>query len=149
MQEYKVYGKVKQMFDLDFMNNLRQAHGDNPWPTELMNYNYKTCVLCQEKYLLGMNHLEHYALIKASQNKWPKNVSDLEDDEYESLALKYDANKDALIAKKERNIVEEEPKTKTLSTLEFEDGKDLENTAQKNLVGHAIESLLNHGIERR
>jgi hypothetical protein len=88
-------------------------------------------------------------LIKTSQNKWPKNVSDLEDDEYESLALKYDANKDALIAEKEGNIVEEEPKTKTLSTLEFEDGKDLESTAQKNLVGHAIESLLNHGIERK
>ncbi len=47
-----------------------------------------------------MNHLEQYALIEASPKKWPKNVSDVEDDEYESLVLKYNANKDALIAEK-------------------------------------------------
>jgi hypothetical protein len=38
--------------------------------------------------MLGMNHLEQYALIKASQKKWPKNVNDLGDNEYESLPLK-------------------------------------------------------------
>jgi hypothetical protein len=93
--------------------------------------------------------LEQYALIEASQKKWPKNVSDLKDDEYESLALKYNANEDALIAKKERNVMEEEPKIKKLLALESEDGKYSENTTRKNLVGHAIESLSNHDIKRR
>ncbi len=31
MQEYKVYAIVIQMFDLDFLNILRQAPGDHPW----------------------------------------------------------------------------------------------------------------------
>ncbi len=39
VQEYKVYGRMRQMFDLDFMNNLQQVHGNNPWPIELKNHN--------------------------------------------------------------------------------------------------------------
>jgi hypothetical protein len=68
------------MFNSNFMNNLWQAHGDHPWPIELMNRNYKTCILNQAKYLLEMNHLKQHELIKASWKKWPKNASDLEDD---------------------------------------------------------------------
>jgi hypothetical protein len=36
-----------------------------------------------------------------SNKKWPKNESDLEDDEYELPILKYDANQDALVEQKE------------------------------------------------
>ncbi len=39
-------------------------------------------------------------LIEASQKKWLKNANDLEDDEYELLVLKYDANKDTLVVDK-------------------------------------------------
>jgi hypothetical protein len=101
------------------------------------------------KIFVGDEPFGTICIDRSLKTKWPKNVSDLKDDEYESLALKYNANEDALIAEKERNIVEEEPKTKTLLALESKDGKDSENTTQKNLVGHAVESLLNHGIERR
>lgn len=84
------------------------------------------------KIFVGDEPLEQYALIEASQKKWPKNVNDLKDDEYESLALKYNANEDALIKKKERNVMEEEPKIKTLLALESKDGKDSESCGSCN-----------------
>jgi hypothetical protein len=62
MQEYKVYVTMIQMFDLDFMNDLRQAPGYNPWPDKPTNHNYMTHLLCQEKYLLGTNKLDLYSL---------------------------------------------------------------------------------------
>jgi hypothetical protein len=85
------------MFDLDFVNNLQQVPGDNPWPTELTNYNYRTYLLCQVEYILGMNKVDQYSLVKESNKKWPENESDLKDDEYELPILKYDANQDALV----------------------------------------------------
>jgi hypothetical protein len=42
-----------------------------------------THLLCQAKYLLGMNKLNQYALEEASKKKWPKNASDSQDDEHE------------------------------------------------------------------
>jgi hypothetical protein len=33
---------MKQMFDPNFMNNLQQALGDNPWLAKSTNHNYKT-----------------------------------------------------------------------------------------------------------
>lgn len=136
------------MFNLDFMNNLWQAHGDHPWPTKLMNYNHKTCVLNQVKYLLDMNHLKQYALTETSWKKWPKNASDLEDNEYELLGLKYDANEDALVAKKKGNRVEEKSKKTKLSTLKSKYGKK-QKAQRKIIVGHATKSLSNHDIEKR
>jgi hypothetical protein len=47
VQEYKVYAVVIQMFDLDFMNNLRQAPKDNLWSIEQTNQNYRTHLLHQ------------------------------------------------------------------------------------------------------
>jgi hypothetical protein len=47
MQEYKVYVAMIQMFDSDFVNNLRQAPGDNPWPTKPTNPKYRTYLLHQ------------------------------------------------------------------------------------------------------
>ncbi len=36
---------MKQMFDPDFMNNLQQALGDNPWLAKSTNHNYKTHIM--------------------------------------------------------------------------------------------------------
>ncbi len=83
VQKYKVYVIVIQMFDLDFVNNLQQFPRNNPWLAKLTNCNYKTCLLHQEKNLLGINKVDQYSLVEASNKKWPENESDLEDDEYE------------------------------------------------------------------
>ncbi len=76
MQEYKVYATILQVFGLDFVNNLWQALGDNMWPTKPTNYNYKTCLLCQVKYLLGMNKTKQYSLVETLHKKWLENESD-------------------------------------------------------------------------
>ncbi len=55
---------------------------------------------CEHLWLLT-NCLEQYTLIEASWKKWPKNANDPKDNEYELLVLKYDANEDALVAKKD------------------------------------------------
>ncbi len=65
------------------MKNLRQAPGNNLWLVELTNCNYRTHLLCQAKYLLGMNKPNQYSLVEISNKKWPENESDLENDEYE------------------------------------------------------------------
>ncbi len=80
------------MFDLDFVNNLQQVHRDNLWPIELTNRNYRTHLLHQTKYLLGMSKMDQYSLVEATCKKWPKNESDIDDNEYELPILKYDAN---------------------------------------------------------
>jgi hypothetical protein len=41
---------------------------------------------------LGINKVDQYSLIEVLNQKWPKNESDPEDDEYELLILKYNAN---------------------------------------------------------
>jgi hypothetical protein len=91
VQEYKVYVTMIQMFDLDFVNILWQAFGDNPWQVEPTNQNYKTRLLHQVKYLLGTNKTNHYSLEEASCKKWLKIESEW-NDEYEMPILKYDAN---------------------------------------------------------
>ncbi len=50
--EYKVYAIAIWMFDPYFVNNLKQAPRDNPWPTKLMN------------------RVDQYSLVKASCKKW-------------------------------------------------------------------------------
>jgi hypothetical protein len=45
VQEYQVYVTMIQMFNLDFVNNLRQVPKDNPWPTKPTNHKYRTCLL--------------------------------------------------------------------------------------------------------
>ncbi len=71
------------MFDLDFVNNLRQASRDNPWLIEPTNWNYMTYLLHQAKYLLGMSRTNQYSLVEALHKKWPKNENDPNDDKYE------------------------------------------------------------------
>ncbi len=85
------------MFNLVLMNNLQQAFGDNLWPTEPINRNYNTHLLHQAKYLLGTNGVKQYSLVEASHKIWPKNRSDLDNNEYELPILKYDANQDKLV----------------------------------------------------
>jgi hypothetical protein len=45
VQEHKVYVTMIQIFDSDFVNNLWQALGNNLWPAESINCNYKTRLL--------------------------------------------------------------------------------------------------------
>jgi len=81
--EYKVYSTVIWMFDPNFMNNLRQVLGDNLWPTEPTNQNYRTCLLHQAEYLLGTSKVDQYSLVEAAHKKWIENENDLNYDEYE------------------------------------------------------------------
>jgi len=79
-----------------------------------------------------MSHGEQYALIEVSQKKWPKITCDLNYNEYELPILKYDANENALVAKKEGNPMEEKWEMKTPSTSKFENGEDFKNTYEKS-----------------
>jgi len=77
-------------------------------------------------------------LVKVAHKKWPKNESDLEDEEYELSILKYYANKEALVEHKKGTpmeeggtLVEEEEEPKTPSQLASEEGKDEDNMDEK------------------
>ncbi len=65
-----------------------------------------------------------------------KNESDIDDDKYELLILKYDANHDALVEQKEgtpkAKEEEEEEDPKTPSQLASKEGKNLENEDEKS-----------------
>lgn len=69
VQEYEVYARVIRIFDLIFVNNLQQVPIDNPWLVELTNHNNRTHLLCQVKYLLGMNKTDQYSLVEVSCKK--------------------------------------------------------------------------------
>ncbi len=58
----------------------------------LTNCNYRTHLLWQVEYLLGMNKAKQYSLVEASHKKWLKNGNDQDNYEYELLILKYNAN---------------------------------------------------------
>ncbi len=62
-----------------------------------------------------------------SNKKWPKNESDLEDNEYELPILKYDVNQDALVEQKEKTLEQEEEEPRTPSQSTFEEGEDLKS----------------------
>jgi hypothetical protein len=82
------------------MNNLQQAFGNNIWLIKPTNCNDRTHLLQQVEYLLGTNRMKQYSLVEASHKKWPKNGSDLNNDEYELPILKYNANQDKLVEQK-------------------------------------------------
>ncbi len=42
LQDYKIYGTLIKMFKPEFLSSLRQPLGDNPWPINLTNKNFKT-----------------------------------------------------------------------------------------------------------
>ncbi len=111
VQEYKVYVVMIRMFNLDFVNTLRQVPKDNPWPVESTNHNYRTHLLCQAKYLLGMNKVDQYLLVEVPNVA--RNENDPKNDDYELPIVKYDANHDALVEQKEKTTKheEEEPRT--------------------------------------
>jgi hypothetical protein len=44
-----------------------------------------------------MNIVDQYSLIETSHKKWLENENDPNDNEYELLILKYDANRDKLV----------------------------------------------------
>jgi hypothetical protein len=64
VQEYKVYVVVIRMFNSNFVNTLRQVPRDNPWLAKPTNHNYRTRLLCQVEYLLGMNKVDQYSLVE-------------------------------------------------------------------------------------
>lgn len=45
LQDYKIYAIVICMFDKDFLDDIQQVPGDNPWPIHSTNQNYKTQLL--------------------------------------------------------------------------------------------------------
>ncbi len=73
-----------------------------------------------------MNKANQYPLVETS-HKWPKNENDKDDNEYEVPILKYDANQDALVEKKEGTPMEEEEEPKTLSQSTFKEGENIES----------------------
>lgn len=51
-QDYKIYGNILIiMFILQFLNNLWQLHGDNPWLAHQTNRNFKMWFHLQCDYL--------------------------------------------------------------------------------------------------
>jgi hypothetical protein len=76
VQEYKVYVIMVGMFDSDFVNNLQQALGNNLWLVELTNYNYRTHLLHQVEYLLGMNKSYQYSMVETLNKRWLENEND-------------------------------------------------------------------------
>jgi len=130
------------MFDPVLMNNLQQALGNNLWPTELINCNYKTHLLHQAKDLLGTNGMEQYSLMKASRKKWSLNGNDPNDNEYELPILKYDANHDKLVKQKketpkeeeEGTTLEEEKEPETPLQLAYEEGEDSKSSYKECIV---------------
>jgi hypothetical protein len=85
------------MFDEDFLNNLQQASGNNPWPTHPTNWNYKIQLLKQTNCLLGFVFHNKYALKNTIEKKWLENQTNLKEDSYESSRLLYYKNADALV----------------------------------------------------
>jgi hypothetical protein len=91
--------------------------------------------------------MDQYSLVGATHKKWQENGSDLYDNEYELLILKYDANHETLVEQIEGTQVEEEGGTpmeeegripvededelKTQSKLALKEGKDKNNTCKK------------------
>jgi hypothetical protein len=71
------------MFDLDFVNNLRQVLGDNPWLVKSINQNYTICLLRKVEYLSGTNKVDQFSLVEAACNKCLEYESDANDDKYE------------------------------------------------------------------
>ncbi len=57
------------MFIKDFLNNLRQPLGDNPWPAHLTNQNYKSQLWRQIDYLFGFVFQNKYSLKIAIKKK--------------------------------------------------------------------------------
>ncbi len=55
-----------------------------------------------------MNKMEQYSLVETSRNQWPKNESDLaDDDKYLFPILKHDENQNVLVEQKEGTLMEE------------------------------------------
>jgi hypothetical protein len=120
-------------FDLDFVNNLREALRDDlcGQPNQQTTTIVLTHLLRQKEYLLGTNEVDQYSLVEALNNKWPKNESDSQD-KYELPISKYDVNQDALVEQKEGTLEQEEEEPRTPSQLVIEKGKDLESEDQES-----------------
>ncbi len=75
------------MFDKDFFNSLWQPLKNNLWPTHPLNQNYKTWLLRQSNYLLGFVYQNKYSFEIVINKKWPKNQSDLKEDQITNTCL--------------------------------------------------------------
>ncbi len=52
LHDYKIYGTIIKMFMPEFLSSLPQPPKDNPWPTHLMNQNFRPRFHQQCNYLL-------------------------------------------------------------------------------------------------
>jgi hypothetical protein len=103
---------------------------------------------------IGTKQSKAIFMVEASRKKWPKNASDLGNDEYELPTLKYNANQDKLVEQKGKTPKDEEegtqmeeekePKTPTQSTSE--EGKDSKSLDKECYKSNC--DMLNCGIKR-
>ncbi len=71
VQDYKTYAMIICMFMPKFLDGLPQPLGNNPWPTLLTNWNYRTCFFKQCDYLLGiLSECSFFIESEVCQN-WP------------------------------------------------------------------------------
>ncbi len=80
-----------------FLNNLRQPPRDNPWPTHLMNQNYKVQFHSQCDYMFEFQ-VDKRINESIFLQKWLKNVSNVEDDANETLIFVYNRKLDVLVS---------------------------------------------------
>jgi len=84
------------MFCLEFLNNLQQPFGNNPWPTHPTNQNYKMQFHTYCDYLFkfqAKRRINESILLR----KWPKNAFNIEDNAYKTQVLAYSKELDLLI----------------------------------------------------
>jgi len=81
------------MFILEFLSNLPQPLGDNPWSINLINRNFRTQFHRQCAYLLGFQKPKKIddSILK---RKWLRNNLHVEDDPYETLIFAYNKEMD-------------------------------------------------------
>ncbi len=95
LQDYKIYGTMIRMFCPYYLNSLQHPR-DNPWPTHLINQNYRMRFHRQCDYLFKFQAERRINKSLLLQN-WSKNAFDIEDNEYETLVLAYNKELDSLI----------------------------------------------------
>ncbi len=103
LQDYKICVIVIKMFISKFLNNLPQPLGNNPWPKDPTNKNFKTQFHQQCDYLLGF---QVFSKIKdlVLEKKRLRNDIDVKDDPYKTPTLAYNREMDQLVVANIVNI---------------------------------------------
>jgi hypothetical protein len=91
------------MFDAEFLRNLPEVPGDNPWPLYPTTRNYRTQFVGQADYLLGFENNRTMSFESALLKYWPEDGSDPADDDYENPVLIFDTKCDAFVPEETRS----------------------------------------------